>query len=225
VKKRKKLRYVSKDGGFAMTLKRAAYRIAGLTVTAYRVYTFLKTPRDNLPPLVPGQPRRIKSPLLPDASHTAPKAAADVTVNVKNELNVSNSKREPALRVRDNTKAVMREVRDLKKSAEKTLRKVEKTAEKAAVKAVKKAVKAQKGSTVSGSYASVPELPAFPAAPKAPDFPGAVSFPRAPRMPKAYKSPKPAKAPKAVPHPGTFKYVKVLRMPKTAKTPKTPSIK
>ena len=211
VKKHKKLRYVSRDGGFGMTLKRAAYRIAGMTVKAYRVYTFLKTPRDNLPPLLPGQPRRIKTP--------AP--SADLTVNVTNELNLSNGRRSADLRVRDNTKAVMREVRDLKKSAEKTLRSVEKTAAKAAVKAVKKAVKAQTADAASG-YASLPSVPAVP---DSPAFPRAVSFPRAPRMPKAFKSPKPAKAPKAVPHPGTFKYVKVLKMPKTAKTPKTPSIK
>ena len=189
-------------------LSRTVRNIASLSVKAYHLYGFLKTPRENLPPLVSGQPRRIKSPRLPVV----------VNVNVSNHFTLDKSGR-PMRKLSDgNVKAVLREARVMRKSADKAMAKVPKIAAKAAVRAVRNIAS-------SYEYPRMPELPDAPVIPRASAFPQSPSVPAAPALPRAFKSPKPAKAPKAVPHPGTFKYVKVLRMPKAAAHPKTPSLK
>jgi len=202
---RRSFGFVSPDGSFGAAFRRTCGNIASLTMKAYRVYSFLKTPRESLPPLVSGQPRRIKSPASPVV----------VNLNITNHYTLDQSGRPVRVKSDGSQKALLREARSIRKSADKTMAKIPKLAAKAAVKAVR-------------NIASAYEYPRVPELPSAPEIPSAAAFPQSPampRLPKAYKSPKPAKAPKAVPHPGTFKYVKVLRMPKTAPHPKTPSIK
>lgn len=195
----------SPDGSFGVVFRRTCGNIASLTMKAYRVYSFLKTPRESLPPIIPGQPRRIKTPDSPVV----------VNLNITNNYTLDKSGRPMRVKPEGSQKALLREARNIRKSADKTMAKIPKLAAKAAVKAVRNIASAYE-------YPRVPELPDAPVIPSAAAFP---QSPAMPRLPKAYKSPKPAKAPKAVPHPGTFKYVKVLRMPKTAPHPKTPSLK